>query len=436
MKPDEHSSEQPEIFALQRGPRGWAVTRRDFIAASTLASGAAVIGLPAPAGAQTSAAQAGAATDCTNIPAHTAAIRALAMDPAGELLVSAGEDKRVKVWRLTEGSHVLTLNLDYSARAVALAVRAGLIYTAGGEPRVRSWDLASGEARTVIEGHEKDVLAMALTREEHRLITVAADQRIRIWTLPEAALANETNPFADMSQLALDPTGLRFAVDAWNSFANVRLINDGSLACITARHGGAITAMAFHPDGGLLATAADDRKVRLWETEGGAEIRAMAFTGKPLRALAFLEKGAKLAGAGEDHGIRIWNTGDGAEATTLTGHTGAIRALAANADGTLLASAGDDKTIRVWNWPGGSLRACLLDLEAAPKTVQGIQVETVNTVGQRVTSTLPCGSPIPTGAVCVCNCVPGRAGPACSCVGHVVRPSATRSHTYHYWHPN
>jgi hypothetical protein len=43
-----------------------------------------------------------------------------------------------------------------------------------------------------------------------------------------------------------------------------------------------------------------------------------------------------------------------------------------------------------------------------------------------VTYTLPCGSPIPDNAVCVCNCVSVPAPRGCSC----------DSYTSHYWYPN
>lgn len=53
-----------------------------------------------------------------------------------------------------------------------------------------------------------------------------------------------------------------------------------------------------------------------------------------------------------------------------------------------------------------------------PEGEEGVKVK----VGDREW-TLPCGSPLPAGAVCTCNCVPGA--PSCECV--VVN---------HYWYPN
>ena len=54
-----------------------------------------------------------------------------------------------------------------------------------------------------------------------------------------------------------------------------------------------------------------------------------------------------------------------------------------------------------------------------PAGQQGVRI---TQAGQ--TMTLPCGSPIPPGWSCTCNCVTG-----CSCVGNV--PLTT-----HYWYPN
>ncbi len=57
--------------------------------------------------------------------------------------------------------------------------------------------------------------------------------------------------------------------------------------------------------------------------------------------------------------------------------------------------------------------------------------EGINFVGPSgETRTMPCGSPLPSGWTCSCNCV--TAPPACGCVGHC----SCDSQGSHYWHPN
>jgi len=77
-----------------------------------------------------------------------------------------------------------------------------------------------------------------------------------------------------------------------------------------------------------------------------------------------------------------------------------VLALAIRPDGELLVSGSSDQTVKLWSLPEGKLLpVCLLD--PAVSTASGVRY----TVGGK-TYTLPCGSPLPPGAVCTCNCVP------------------------------
>lgn len=63
----------------------------------------------------------------------------------------------------------------------------------------------------------------------------------------------------------------------------------------------------------------------------------------------------------------------------------------------------------------------------------GIEYTKVDSSGRTITYTLPCGSPIPAGAVCTCNCVTVPAA-GCSCDGYV--SCTCDAVTSHYWYPN
>lgn len=103
----------------------------------------------------------------------------------------------------------------------------------------------------------------------------------------------------------------------------------------------------------------------------------------------------------------MWELPDGALITTLSGHTDDVTALAISLDNKILMSGSLDKTIRQWSLPEATFKSCLIDLKATPSTAKALTLEAKNELGQSVTYTLPCGSPIPPNAVCTCNCVPG-----------------------------
>ncbi|HEX5273424.1 MAG TPA: hypothetical protein VFW33_23165, partial [Gemmataceae bacterium] len=73
----------------------------------------------------------------------------------------------------------------------------------------------------------------------------------------------------------------------------------------------------------------------------------------PVWALAYSPDGTLLASGGHDRTIRLWGMRECRELVALRGHLNTITALAFSPDGSTLASVGNDRTIRLWDVPTG-----------------------------------------------------------------------------------
>jgi tetratricopeptide (TPR) repeat protein len=89
--------------------------------------------------------------------------------------------------------------------------------------------------------------------------------------------------------------------------------------------------------------------VIVWDAKTGREILTLKGHAGPVNSVAFSPDGTRLASASDDRSVKLWDLATGEVLLTLEGHTGPVYAVTFSPDGTRLASAGADQTIRLWD---------------------------------------------------------------------------------------
>jgi WD40 repeat protein len=121
-----------------------------------------------------------------------------------------------------------------------------------------------------------------------------------------------------------------------------------------------LCSASFSPDGRLIAAGDGIASIRVWDVPSGKVVKHLGGNAKGITmVVAFSPDGKRIASGGHDKLVRIWDLATGTELRQLAGHRGVIRSLAFSSDGHLLAAAGSDQVVRLWDPTTGAARGVL-----------------------------------------------------------------------------
>jgi WD40 repeat protein/predicted Ser/Thr protein kinase len=137
---------------------------------------------------------------------------------------------------------------------------------------------------------------------------------------------------------------------------------------ILAGHTDYVLGVAYSRDGRRVASASNDRTIRIWDAATGQAIRTLTAT-KQVWAVAFHPDGARLASAGSEGEVILWDAGTGQPIHRLPGHEPAksVNALAFSPDGKTLATSSQDGTVKLWDVDAGKQLHSLASRPVSPR---------------------------------------------------------------------
>jgi WD40 repeat protein len=136
-------------------------------------------------------------------------------------------------------------------------------------------------------------------------------------------------------------------------------------------HTATVCGLTFSPDGRLLASASRDGTIVLWDVTAGTEIRALHGDPDSFNRIQFSPDGSSLAAGAQGGLVKIWNVASGKLRDPQPGHVGAVRAVAFSRDRQWLASGGEGGTVLLHHLTEGRTQKFMMpgdvkDVEFSP----------------------------------------------------------------------
>lgn len=263
-------------------------------------------------------------------------------------LIASDADDRMP----QEGEPLPSAQIDLIRRWIAEGAKLD-----AGSPEAPLAALSPVEHATAPEKYARPLPVLALAFDpasEH--LAASGYNEITLWTLGGDLVRRIADVPTRVRGLAFHPSGAHLALVGGKPGRSGELIvidlaagtNEPSLV----RAGDELLAVAFSPDGQLLAAGGADNAIHLFAWEGRRKLATIQQHADWVTSLSFDAEGKRLASASRDRTARIYEVATGNLVTTYPSHNAPVFAVSF-ATAEVAASGGKDRAVHLWRIDDG-----------------------------------------------------------------------------------
>jgi len=269
--------------------------------------------------------------------------------------------------RMRHADRVNALSYSSDGHTVASASRDGT---------AKVWDLSNGREISTYRGHLEqtddptkggsNVLGVTdiAFHPKDKVVASSCGNQIHLWDPATGKhikiLLNLGKTDKPIKAIAYSPDGKLIAVGGDDGILRVIESDSGKAIYTSPSRNARIEKVAFSPNGKLVALGDSNMQVAVYAPEAKGNQLAMSVQGVDLgevMGVAFSSDSSSVFTCGRDGKARLTAgpTPDGGNAPNtatrlkeFTGHSGSVTGLTVTTDGQFLITCGDDKTVRVW----------------------------------------------------------------------------------------
>jgi WD40 repeat protein len=227
----------------------------------------------------------------------------------------------------------------------------------GPDGAIRLWNVETGKVERNLEGPAEITANLAFSADGSRVLAGSKDGSVRLWNTKTGGELHRIRQ-ENAQQVAVSPDGPLMAVaDSKDNAIKIWNVRTGEEVRRLTGHTGAVTSVAFSPDGRWVLSGSHDGTMRRWDVTREGEGRIFRLPlGWWVSCVAFCPDGRRAIAGYYDYSIRLWDLETRQEVRSYLGHRGTVTSLAVSPDGRTFLSGSEDHTLRLWDLESGVQR--------------------------------------------------------------------------------
>ena len=263
----------------------------------------------------------GEPTPLRTLSGHQGAVEAVAFNPAGTQLASAGSDGQIILWRVVDGTRLATAAPSGErVTSVAFSPDGQQLAAGSADHTVRLWSLGEDALDLVatLTGHTDEVTSVSFDPHQPLLLSGSYDQTVRLWQIsassenkpPEVTLVQTLSPSnGAISTVQFSPAGDRFAAGSADGRLYVWQLRGQSaqLRATLGRHDGGVSSLTFSANGQTLISSSANGTLQLWRADTGQRLKVLLGHWGAVNALSLSADNRLVVGGGTQGGLSLWD---------------------------------------------------------------------------------------------------------------------------------
>ena len=206
--------------------------------------------------------------DSVSIKGHTGGVRCVSFSQDDRSLLTASDDKTVKIWSLPSKKFAASLNGHSNwVRSAHFSPDSRLAVSGGDDRTVRLWDVESHKGIGVYSDHVAGVNTVGFHPDGTCVAAGSQDRTIKLWDLRSNALLQHYPAHSDsVTSISFHESGNYLLSSGLEGTLKIWDLREGQLLYTLHGHQGAATSAAFAPTGSFFASGGEDKMVMVWKS--------------------------------------------------------------------------------------------------------------------------------------------------------------------------
>lgn len=253
-----------------------------------------------------------------SIEATRKGISTLSFSRDGSELALGGLDGMVHVWNLKTMKPEIWLDKKHrgAVTSVAYSNAGDLLISAGDDASVWVRDVVTGKRHAVYFGHSAAVTGFGMAPEGLCIISGSTDRTLQSWSVSSGKQVDFSAQSAKVTAVAMAMDGRKLATATSDEVIEIRRTDGCRMYTVALRFllHNKVYSMAFSRDGRKLYSTGFGPNLVAWDLDTGFRVEEFRGHSAPVTAVAVSSGGGWLATASEDRTVRLWKIGEEATA--------------------------------------------------------------------------------------------------------------------------